>query len=143
MCSYNAVDVDGRGSTPACAMGSLQNQLVRDRWGFTGNIVSDCGALEDFLPYGHCSGCDDRNNTPPGSFLHNFTDEETYAAALGMLGGTNSNCGGTYGQVPQALAAGAISKADVVASMAGVLRSIFATGAANAVDEQPYASQLW
>eukprot|EP01050_Picozoa_sp_SAG11_P059168 SAG11_NODE_38194_length_253_cov_1.000000_1_plen_58_part_01 len=58
MCSYNALDVDGQGSTPACAMGSLQNKLARDRWGFTGNIVSDCGALEDFLPYGHCSGCD-------------------------------------------------------------------------------------
>lgn len=98
------------------------------------------GALEDFLPFGHCSGCHDRNNTPPGSTLHNFTDQETYAAALGILGGTNSNCGGTYGKVRNALAAGAITKAQMVASEEGVLRSIFATGAANVLGERPYAA---
>lgn len=86
------------------------------------------------------AGCQDRNNTPPGSSLHNFTSDETYAAALGILGGTNSNCGGTYGKVPEALAAGAISKAQALASAAGVYEAIFATGAANAADERPYAS---
>ena len=38
------------------------------------------------------------------------------------------------------MAAGMITKQDMVRSMGGVLRAIFATGAANAVDEQPWAT---
>ena len=122
-------------------MGSLSNDLARARWGFEGNIVSDCGALSDFLEFGHCSGCQMlRNATGRGdSFLHNFTDSAIHAAALGILGGTNTNCGGTYGQVPEALAAGAVAKADVALAKAGSLRSVIAVGNVNALDQQPYA----
>ena len=72
MCSYNALDVDGAGSTPACAMGSLQNGVARARWGFDGYIVSDCGAPADFLRLNDCSGC---SETLP---CHDYCDDTNY-----------------------------------------------------------------
>jgi beta-glucosidase len=51
MCAYNAVD-----GIPACASEDLMQTRLRDRWGFTGYVVSDCGAAaniyrEDALHY--------------------------------------------------------------------------------------------
>lgn len=40
MCSYNAVS-----GVPNCANGFINNQLLREEWGFTGMIISDCGAF--------------------------------------------------------------------------------------------------
>ena len=56
-CSYNALNIDDAGITPACAMGSLQETWAREHLKFNGSIVSDCGAISDFLDFGHCSGC--------------------------------------------------------------------------------------
>lgn len=39
MCAYNAVD-----GIPACASDFLMNQRLRRDWGFTGHVVTDCGA---------------------------------------------------------------------------------------------------
>ena len=42
MCAYNAVD-----GVPACANRPLIDRL-RNTWGFTGHVVSDCAAVSDF-----------------------------------------------------------------------------------------------
>lgn len=42
MCSYNAVN-----GVPMCAQGFLQNDVLRNTWGYTGYITSDTGALSD------------------------------------------------------------------------------------------------
>lgn len=41
MCSYNAIN-----GTPACAEGTLMNEIARGVWGFDGAITSDCGAAK-------------------------------------------------------------------------------------------------
>lgn len=51
MCAYNAVD-----DVPACASEELMDQRLRRDWGFSGHVVSDCGAAaniyrEDSLAY--------------------------------------------------------------------------------------------
>lgn len=48
MCAYNAVD-----GVPACANETLLNGYLRDKWGFGGYVVSDCGAVEDVYREGH------------------------------------------------------------------------------------------
>ena len=45
------------GSIPACAFTALQDGMMRGQWNFSGQVVSDCGAIADFLPKGDCSGC--------------------------------------------------------------------------------------
>ncbi len=42
MCAYNAVN-----GVPACASGFLMQDILRDKWGFEGAVVSDCGAVFD------------------------------------------------------------------------------------------------
>lgn len=44
MCSYNAVN-----GKPSCASPELLQGLLRDKWGFDGFVVSDCGAVSDIL----------------------------------------------------------------------------------------------
>jgi beta-glucosidase-like glycosyl hydrolase len=45
---YNAVcvtGINGGSCVPSCANGAFNNQVLRDKLGFTGMIVSDCGAI--------------------------------------------------------------------------------------------------
>ena len=46
MCSYNAVD-----GIPACVNSDLMRGVLREKWGFDGGLVSDCGALADVYQY--------------------------------------------------------------------------------------------
>jgi beta-glucosidase len=48
MCAYNALD--GR---PCCASTELEVDILRGKWKYGGLVVSDCGALKDFLPEHH------------------------------------------------------------------------------------------
>ena len=49
MCAYNAVD-----GVPACAHKKLMQDNLRDKWGFKGYVVSDCGAVFDiYHPTNH------------------------------------------------------------------------------------------
>ena len=44
MCAYNRVDGD-----PACASPRLLGDILRKQWGFSGYVVSDCGAVGDIF----------------------------------------------------------------------------------------------
>lgn len=48
MCAYNAVD-----GVPACANTVLLRDILRDKWGFEGAVVSDCGAVYDVYHSGN------------------------------------------------------------------------------------------
>ena len=37
------------GSIPACAFTALQDGMARGQWNFSGHIVSDWGAIADFM----------------------------------------------------------------------------------------------
>lgn len=65
---------------PSCANGVFNNEVLRDTFGFTGMIVSDCSAVY---------GIEKSHN-----YTHNADD--TMRAAL--RGGTDLNCGTYYGQ---------------------------------------------
>jgi len=69
MCAYNAID-----GMSACANPMLLQEHLRDAWGFTGFVVSDCGAIVDVYQ-GH-------NNAP--DILH--------AASISLQAGTDLSC---------------------------------------------------
>lgn len=48
MCAYNAVN-----GVPACASTLLLKDILRDKWGFGGAVVSDCGAVYDVYHSGN------------------------------------------------------------------------------------------
>jgi beta-glucosidase len=70
MCSYNSV----RGQ-PACGNDELLGQVLRKEWGFSGYVVSDCGAVID-ISEGHKA----RRTAVEG-------------AAMALLAGTDLECG--------------------------------------------------
>ena len=149
--SYNALDIavsgtDGStkrtGSIPACAFTALQDGMARGQWNFSGHIVSDCGAIADFLVDNKCSGC---GEVLPTHGLCSDANESSKCpacssqclAASMYRGGTDSSCGGS-GDANAALRAGALTKAELIASSQHSLRVLFALGLANAEEERPY-----
>lgn len=70
---------------PCCGSPYLLQDILRDSWGFTGYIVSDCGALNDFHAF------------------HKITNTPEESAALALKSGTNINCGNVYGVLKNAI----------------------------------------
>jgi len=162
MCSYNAVEVtaetaDGKvrstGSIPACAFTALQDGMMRGQWNFSGQVVSDCGAVSDFLVKNDCSGCEGQFPNMPKGFndlwpthgLCNDTDytskcpgcESKCIAAKHLNGGTDTVCGGA-GDVVGAVAEGQVSKVTMVSSSRRVLRQLMSLGINVPKADEPY-----
>jgi len=87
MCAYNRYLGE-----PCCGSAPLQEELLRGELGFEGYIVSDCGAIFDF----HTG--------------HNVVAGREEAAALGVLAGTDLNCGSEYEGLVDAVKQGLISE---------------------------------
>ncbi|MBN2526918.1 MAG: glycoside hydrolase family 3 C-terminal domain-containing protein [Deltaproteobacteria bacterium] len=73
MCAYNALN-----GIPACANSWLLKDVLRDKWGFTGYVVSDCGAVADIVDN------------------HNYVASDIDASVAAITAGTDLNCGSRY-----------------------------------------------
>lgn len=73
MGAYNRVNGES-----ASASNYLLQEILRDKWGFTGYVVSDCGAINDI----HAN--------------HEIVKTPEESAALGVITGCDLNCGGIY-----------------------------------------------
>jgi beta-glucosidase len=69
MCAYNRFRGD-----PACGSTLLLHDILRDQWGFSGYVVSDCGAVQDI--YLH----------------HKVRDSAAAGAAMALKAGTDLEC---------------------------------------------------
>ena len=107
MCAYNRVN-----GQPACASDFLLTDVLRDRWHFTGYVVSDCDAVAD-IQRGH-----------------HFTPTLAAAAAVSLKHGVDNDCtqynapegAKDYQLYADAMAQGLVDPATVDAS----LRRLFA-----------------
>ena len=73
MGAYNRVDGES-----ATASRMLLQDILRDKWGFKGYVVSDCGAISDIYS------------------SHKIVNTAEEASALGILRGCDLDCGGDY-----------------------------------------------
>lgn len=80
---------------PCCGSKSLLVDILREKWGFKGHIVSDCWAIADF-----------HNN-------HRVTSTATQSAALAIKNGCDLNCGNVYLQMMLAYKEGLVSEDDI------------------------------
>lgn len=98
MCAYNSVN-----GVPACANSELLNQRLRDEWGFTGYVVSDCGAVEDIYLKDH----------------HGFTATPQEAVARAFKAGMDLICGPAEEaqHIIQAIQNSQLQEADINASL--------------------------
>ncbi len=90
MCAYNRYM-----GKPCCGSIPLEEELLRGELGFEGYIVSDCGAINDF----HTG--------------HNVVETSEEAASLGLMSGTDLNCGEQYHSLVKAVEQGLITEAEI------------------------------
>lgn len=107
---------------PACGSKLLLVDILRGRWGFTGHVVSDCGAIDDF--YQH----------------HKVTKTAAEAAALAVKRGCDLNCGCTYNDLVAAVDEGLITEADIDTSLRRLLATKFKLGMFDPPARVPFAS---
>jgi beta-glucosidase len=117
MCAYNRLD-----GVPACGNRRLLQEILRDGWRFPGYVVSDCDAVDDIR-----AG-------------HKLTVDSAEAAAMGLRGGTDLNCGRAYSALGDAVRRALVSEQDVDASLARLLRARFRLGMFDPDDRVRYAS---
>jgi beta-glucosidase len=118
MCSYNRVN-----GVPACGNAWLLDTVLRKEWGFSGFVVSDCGAIGAMV------------------WGHHVKPSAEAAVASGLRAGCDLECGTDYrDQIGQAVADGAISEADVDRALTRVLTARFRLGMFDPPERNPYAS---
>ena len=90
MSSYNRVYNEAASGSKL-----LLTDIVRNKWGFKGHIVSDCGAVEDMWKG------------------HHVVETAAQACATAIKAGLNIECGSTFKALQDALSQGLITEADV------------------------------
>ena len=105
MGGYNRVNGE-----PACGSMTLLKNILRDKWGFEGHVVSDCWAIEDF------------------HMRHHITDTAPESAAMALKAGCDLNCGITYRHLLTALAEGRVTEEDITRSAVRVFTTRYLLG---------------
>ena len=82
---------------PCGASDELINKILRGEWGYKGIITSDCGAVDDFYRKNH----------------HEYVPDVAAAAALAIHSGVDTECGGTYRHIPEAVERGLLDEKDL------------------------------
>jgi beta-glucosidase len=105
MCAYNSVD-----GAPACSNPRLLEEILRKQWGFSGYVVSDCGAIGDI--YLH----------------HKFAPTAEAGVAKAIQAGTDLNCGVEYEAILPAMRQGLIKESEIDQSLRRLLLARFHLG---------------
>ncbi|MGA2554913.1 MAG: glycoside hydrolase family 3 C-terminal domain-containing protein [Verrucomicrobiota bacterium] len=105
MSAYNAVDGE-----PAPSSTFLLTDILRKRWGFDGQVVSDCDAVADIW----------RN--------HHAVRTAAEAAARAVKGGTDLCCGSTYNSLLEGVRSNLITMDYIDTALERVLESRFKLG---------------
>lgn len=105
----------------ATASPFLLTEILREKWGFNGYVVSDCGAVYDIYKF------------------HNIVPTAEEAAALAVKAGCDLNCGSVYSHLPEAVAQGLITEADIDTALKRLLTARFKLGLFDPIDQVPFS----
>lgn len=106
---------------PCCASPTLLTKILREKWGFTGHVVSDCAAIADI----HAG--------------HHVTSTMHESAALAVKSGCDLNCGNCFLALSVAVRSGMITEKEIEVSLARLLRTRFKLGQFDPASKVPYA----
>lgn len=115
MGAYNRVNGE-----PCCGSKTLLQDILRERWGFKGHVVSDCWAIRDFHEH------------------HKVTQRAPESAALAINNGCDLNCGCTFERLADAIAEGLVTEATVDRALRRLLMTRFKLGMFDPPERVPY-----
>ncbi len=115
MSAYNSVYGE-----PAPSSSLLLTDILRKRWGFDGQVVSDCGAIGDIW----------RN--------HRVVRTEAEASARAVKGGTDLCCGSEYNSLVTAVRSNLITVGEIDIALGRALESRFRLGLFDPTNMNPY-----
>jgi beta-glucosidase len=116
MGAYNSVYGE-----PACANPLLLTKILREQWGFTGHVVSDCGAIYDIYAN------------------HKFAGSSEEAAADAVKAGDDLCCGTDYNSLTRAVKAGLISEQQIDTAVSRLFEARFRLGLFDPPEKVPFA----
>ena len=116
MGAYNSVNGE-----PACSNPFLLTDLLRKQWGFTGHVVSDCGAIYDIFAN------------------HNTVGTSEQAAARAVKAGCDLCCGADYNSLTRAVKKGLITEQEIDTALGRLLAARFRLGLFDPPAQVPYA----
>ena len=117
MAAYNALY-----HVPMSANKWMLTDILRDRWGFTGHVVSDCGAVGNII----------------GS--HHYAGSDAEGSADAIKAGLDLECGGTFHSLTKAVEQGLVSEADVDKALHYVLSARFRLGMFDPPERVPWSN---
>lgn len=116
MCAYNRTNGE-----PCCASTNLLGERLRGEWGFSGYVVSDCGAIDDIYK------------------RHNFVKTAEEASALAVKRGTDLECGESYKALVSAVKQGLVSEAEIDRALKRLFEARFRLGMFDPPEMVPYS----
>ena len=105
-----------------CASKLLIDEVLYGEWDFHGHFVSDCGALSDF----HLN--------------HKVTKDAAESAALALQRGCDLGCDHVFNEIPEAIARGLITEAEVDRALERTLGTRFKLGMFDPPEDVPFTS---
>lgn len=106
---------------PDCASAFLLTKTLRDQWGFTGYVVSDCGAIRNI----HTD--------------HKYVATAEEAAAAALKAGCDICCGGDYNALVRAVQHNLVTEADIDRALTDILTIRFRLGLFDPPERVPYS----
>ncbi len=95
---------------PCCTSDFLLGEILRKKWGFSGYITTDCGAIWDIW-HGH-----------------GLQPDEVRAAAMGVRAGCDLTCGTEYASLVDAVQKGYVTEAEIDKSVKRLFTARFKLG---------------
>jgi len=116
MCAYNRVE-----GKAACGSDMLLEVILRGEWGFSGYVVSDCGAIDDIY------------------LRHKVVATGAEAAALAVKTGTDLECGRVYTNLVDAVKQGLITEQEIGTAVKRLFLARFKLGMFDSPDRVRWA----
>ena len=115
MCAYNRYN-----DQACCGSSRLLSDILRQDWGFSGYIVSDCGAIRDIYEF------------------HQIVPSPEEAAALAVKSGCDLNCGTVYAHLGDAVKKHLIAEQDIDVAVKRLFTARFKLGMFDPPDRVKY-----
>lgn len=116
MCAYNRFR-----EKACCGSDFMLEDILRNRWGFEGYVVSDCGAINDIYR------------------THKITADASGASAIGVKAGCDLECGSDYLSLVEAVRRGLIREEEINIALRRLLLARFKLGMFDPPEIVPYA----